>query len=167
MNQDSYAECLVARKKPAGASAIQVLLMAGILVAAGSILYIGLFGFLLCLLMCFLTRRVWGDLHLEYEYLFVDHRFSVDRIYNKSRRKHAAEYALEEIEIIGPENSEKLREWDGRVKKVEDYTSGQSGKLRYALIHQTGGICKKVLFEPDENLIHCMKLAAPRKMHVN
>lgn len=164
MNQDSYAECLVERKKPAAAALIQILLVMGILLSAGSILLIGLMGFLICVLMCLLARRVWEGLHLEYEYLFVERKFSVDRIYNKSRRKHAAEYALEDIEMIGPEHSEPLREWESRVKKTEDFTSGQDGRFRYALIHQTGGMCTKVLFEPDENMLHCMRMAAPRKM---
>lgn len=164
MINDAYAECLVERKRTAAAPAAAVLIGAGILGAALSILRIGLYGFLLLLLVCLAAKKIWENLHLEYEYLFVEQRLTIDKIYNKSRRKKAAEYALENIEVIGPEHAAAVKEWDRRVRQTEDYTSGKPGTDCYVLIHQMGGICKKVRIEPDENLIRCMRMAAPQKM---
>ena len=51
------------------------------------------------------------------------------------RRKKAAEYTLEDIQVIAPENSGRIREYDNQVKKVSDYTSGDAEAVRYALIY--------------------------------
>lgn len=163
MLNESYAECLVRRKTPKAALLIKVLLAAVIVLSAASVLVIGPYGFLVFILCCVAAVKVIGNLHVEYEYLFVDRIFSVDRIYNQSRRKKAVEYALEDIQVIAPEGSGRVKEYDQQVRKVQDFTSGQEGK-HYALIYQKGGECIKVLFEPDEKMLRCFKMMAPGKI---
>lgn len=164
MANDIYAECLVKKTTPKLGWLIKILLAAGILLSAFSIFYIGLFGFIAFLLVC-LTGFYWmGKMNTEYEYLLADKQFSVDCIYNKSRRKKMAEYHMEEIMAIAPEHSEKIQNYERQVKKVTDISSGRHDANRYAFICQKSGVYEKVIFEPDDNLIHCFKLSAPGKL---
>mgnify|MGYP000140428525 FL=1 len=53
------------------------------------------------------------------------------------------------------------------MKKVSDYTSGDAGAVRYAFIYTKSGAGEKVLFEPDDKMLRCIKQMAPRKMFEN
>ena len=157
MLNESYAECLIKKKPPGPAPLIKILLAVGLLITAGSILLFGLAGFIAFAAMCAFAYHTIQNLNVEYEYLLVDKIFSVDRILNKMRRKKAAEYTLEDIQVIAPENS-------GRIR---DYTSGDAGAVRYAFIYTKSGAGEKVLFEPDDKMLRCIKQMAPRKMFEN
>ena len=167
MLNESYAECLIKKKPPGPAPLIKILLAVGLLITAGSILLFGLAGFIAFAAMCAFAYHTIQNLNVEYEYLLVDKIFSVDRILNKMRRKKAAEYTLEDIQVIAPENSGRIREYDNQVKKVSDYTSGDAGAVRYAFIYTKSGAGEQVLFEPDDKMLRCIKQMAPRKMFEN
>ena len=124
-------------------------------------------GIILPVVMIVIDVLMFRNLNVEYEYLLVDKIFSVDLILNKMRRKKAAEYTLEDIQVIAPENSGRIREYDNQVKKVSDYTSGDAGAVRYAFIYTKSGAGEKVLFEPDDKMLRCIKQMAPRKMFEN
>lgn len=167
MLNESYAECLVKKKTPGSSIIIKIFLTLGIILTAASILWIGLFGFLAFLAMCAVAYYTIQNMNVEFEYLLVDRTFSVDRIFSKTRRKKAAEYALEDIQVIAPAASGYIKEYDHQVKKVTDYTSGDPGAVRYAFIYTKSGAGEKVLFEPDEKMVRCFRQMAPRKMHEN
>ena len=157
MLNESYAECLIKKKPPGPAPLIKILLAVGLLITAGSILLFGLAGFIAFAAMCAFAYHTIQNLNVEYEYLLVDKIFSVDRILNKMRRK----------KVIAPETSGRIREYDNQVKKVSDYTSGDAGAVRYAFIYTKSGAGEKVLFEPDDKMLRCIKQMAPRKMFEN
>lgn len=165
MLNESYAECLVKKKRSGSAILIKVVLAAGIFFTAGSILLIGLFGFIAFVAMCMLAYCVIHNLDVEYEYLLVDKIFSVDKILNKTRRKKAAEYLLEDIQLIAPEHSDRLKEFENQVKKIADFTSGDRNAVRYVFIYTKSGTGEKVLFEPDDKMLRCFKQMAPRKVY--
>lgn len=167
MLNESYAECLIKKKPPGPALIIKILLAAGVLLTAGSILRYGMFGLIAFAAMCAFAYHVIQNLNVEYEYLLVDKTFSVDKILNKTRRKKAAEYTLEDIQVIAPENSGKIREYENQVKKVCDFTSGKQGAVRYAFIYTKSGAGEKVLFEPDEKVLRCLKQMVPRRLFEN
>lgn len=165
MLNESYAECLVKKKTPGSSVIVKILLAVGILLTAASILWIGLFGFLAFIGMCAFAYHMVQNMNVEFEYLLVDRTFSVDRIFSKTRRKKAAEYTLEDIQVIAPVTSGHIKEYEHQVKKVTDYTSGDPGAVRYAFIYTKSGAGEKVLFEPDEKMVRCFRQMAPRKMH--
>lgn len=167
MLSDNYAECLVQKKTPGSALMIKILMAAGFLLTAGSIVRFGLFGFIAFVAMCALAYYTMQNLKLEYEYLLVDKVFSVDKILNKTRRKKAAEYPLEDIQVIAPEHSGRIKDYDHQVKKVSDYTSGNQGAARYAFFYTKSGEGEKVLFEPDEKMMRCFRQMAPGKTFEN
>lgn len=163
MAGNEYAECLVKRKRSGGGRAVQAVLILGIVLAAVSTLIVGLLGFGAFVLMCLTAFYVTGRMNMEYEYLFAEGQFSVDCIYDRSRRKQAAEYSLEEIECICPAEGGSIREFEARIKRVSDFSSGRLGAERYALVVRRKGLCEKVIIEPDERMLKCLKNAAPRK----
>lgn len=164
MIQDHYVECLVKRKTPSYAAVLKLGTALGLAAAAVSILRLGLIGFILFLIMCIAARKVRDHLNVEYEYLFVERHFSVDQIFNKSKRRKAAEYALEDIQLIAPLSAASLRDYDRQVKKVSDFSSRRPGAERYALIVQRSGRMEKVIFEPDEAMKKYLKSAAPSRV---
>lgn len=165
MLNDSYAECLVKKRTPGYSGLLTALLALGVLLSAGSILLFRLFGFIAFLLMYLTAVYVHRLRRVEYEYLFAEGQFTVDVILNKSRRKKMAEYDLENIQIVAPVHSNKLQEFERKVKTIEDFSSGNADAKRYAMICQKDGSCKKVLFEPDERMLRCIRMAAPGKYY--
>lgn len=164
MMQDHFAECLVKREAPRNAALLKIAVVFGLAATAASIFLLGLIGFILFLAMCLAAMKVRDMLNVEYEYLFVERQFSVDQIFNKSKRKKAAEYALEEIQLIAPEKAASLRDYDRQVKKVSDFSSGGAAAQKYVLIVQQNGAVEKVVFEPDEAMKKCLKSAAPSRV---
>lgn len=162
MMNDLYAECLV--KKKSQTAAAKILLAVGLVLSALSVVVFGVYGCIIFLLMCGLAFYISSTMNVEYEYLFAEKQLSVDRIFNKSRRKKAADYNMEDIQTIAPITSEKVKDYERQIKKVTDFSSGRTQARRYAIIYQKQGVCEKVLFEPDDNLLHCIKMAAPRKV---
>lgn len=162
MMDDLYAECLV--QKNSRPAALKILSLAGLFVSAVSIFYIGVYGCIIFGLMGALTYYIGGTMNIEYEYLLAGKQLSVDRIMNKSRRKKAAEYNMEDIQMIAPMTSDSLKEYERQIKKVTDFSSGRSEVRRYAFIHQIKGVNEKIIFEPDDNLLRCLRMVAPRKI---
>ena len=102
-------------------------------------------------------------LDLEYEYLYVNGDFDIDKIMNKTRRKRVASYTLEEMEIIAPSSSHDLDPWRGKAS-VKDYTSGQMNKNSYTALYNTSSGQLLVMLELDEDVIRDIRRLAPRKI---
>lgn len=162
MMNEQYAECLVKKKT----QAVQgyVILAVGLLLSALSVLFLGVYGIVAAVLLCALSIYIGRTLNVEYEYLFAGNQLSVDRIFNKSRRKKAAEYNMEDIQVIAPVSSGSIKNFERQIKKVTDFSSGEKDKRQYAFIYQKQGVCEKIIFEPDDNLLRCLKMVAPRKI---
>ena len=109
------------------------------------------------------TYFVFLNLSVEYEYLFADGGFSVDRILGKARRKKAFDCEKEEVQVIAPADSYVLKDYEKQGMKVINCTSGQAGAKVYALISQKGSVTTKVLFEPGEKMEGAMRRVFPRK----
>lgn len=159
---DYYTETLITRTPTPAATLLPILSAALTVISAFSILLIGFLALVPFLLFCLITKYLFGIRHVEYEYLLADKQFSVDIIYNRQKRKKAANYSLEEIQVIAPESSDRIKEYDRQVKKTTDFSSGEQGKERYVLICQQKGICEKVIIEPDARMKSSFKMAAPR-----
>lgn len=160
---DIYAECLVSRGKEAKMTLLTIVTAIGAVMGAISILFSGLIGFAVFVVMGSLCFFSFQNRNVEFEYLMAGDEFSVDKILNKQRRKRAAAYSLNDIQAVAPEGSAKIKEFDRQVKQTLDYSSGNQGAGRYALIHQKAGSCVKIIIEPDEKMLRGFKMALPRK----
>ena len=100
---------------------------------------------------------------MEFEYLYVDREISVDKIFNKTRRKRAEKFELDRIEIFAPINSWHLDGVKNRDLKTTDYSSGVAGQpdRRYLMIYNGD---RKVIMEPNAAMVKAMQSVAPRKV---
>lgn len=160
---ESYAEYLIKRKTPAisyvlmavtGAAAAVSFLLA----MAGGLLFLAVFA-----LAAFAAWLSWRNLRIEFEYLYVDRQFSVDRIAGQAKRKNIYECNMEEIQMIAPESSGELKNYKISGKAL-DFTSHIPGKKVYGMVVQKKGENQKLLIEADEKLLHCFRQTAPRKV---
>lgn len=162
---ESYVECLVARRPSGGMMALKVLL---IVVTVIGILG-GMIAFpLLIVAVAAAVGAYFASLYssLEYEYLYVDKEISVDKILNKTKRKKAEKFELDRMEIFAPVNSWHLDNYKNRQFKTTDYSSGVAGQpdRRYAMIYNGE---RKILFEPNQEMVKAMQAVAPRKVFLD
>ena len=100
---------------------------------------------------------------IEYEYLYVDREISIDKVMAKSRRKKAASYSLEQMEIFAPLNSHRLDSYKNRQMKTADYSSGIAAQpeRRYMMVWNGD---TRVILEPNAEMIKAVQSVAPRKV---
>lgn len=101
----------------------------------------------------------------EYEYIFCDGQLDFDRIMGGQRRKTVLRIDMEQVEIVAPQGSHSLDAYNNRANlKVKDFSSLDPSKKRYIIIVRKGEEVLKILFEPSEKMIGCMKQKGPRKV---
>ena len=152
---ESYVECLVAKKTSSAMKALQVFLIV-----------LAVIFFLLSMLNALMWLGVYFtslNASVEFEYLYVDKEISVDKILNKTKRKKVEKFETERMEIFAPINSWHLDNMKNRQLKVTDYSSGVAGQpdRRYVMIYSGD---RKIIFEPSEAMVKALQSVAPRKV---
>ena len=99
---------------------------------------------------------------LEYEYLYVDRQLSIDKIMAQQSRKRVETLELDRMEILAPVKSWHLESYKNRQLKEADYSKGVEEKpdRRYCLIYND----RKIIFEPNQEMVLAIKSIAPRKV---
>ena len=143
----------------AGLIAVVVIIFLLALLTLNQILmFVGMLG--IVGLVFFLPR-----LNVEYEYIFVDGQLDFDKIMGGARRKTAMRIQIEQIELVAPLDSHTLDSYQNNSQmKVKDFSSGDRNAKVYAVMHRQGETLTKILFEPDEKMLACMKQKSPRKI---
>ena len=160
---ETYVECMVKKKANGLMSALKVLLI-GIAVITGLLGFMGLIVFLIIAVVAGVGAYfVSLNANLEYEYLYVDKQLTVDKIMAITRRKKVETFDLERMEILAPIKSWHLDDYKNRQLKVVDYSSGveQQPDIRYSMIYNGE---KRVIFEPNAEMVAAIKSIAPRKV---
>ncbi len=158
---ETYVECLVARKSSGIMSFLKILLimLTVVFVLVGMVFVPGL---LVAIVTGIGAYFAYMNADVEYEYLYLDKEISIDKVMAKSRRKKVGTFSVEKMEIMAPYNSYRLDNYKNREMKTVDYSSGveQKPEKRYIMICEGG---KKVILEPNEAMVRAIKNAAPRK----
>ncbi len=119
MNQDMYVEWLVKRKEPAYAWPARIGLAILCLISLFFALMV-VWGILLLAAVGAGSFFLWQMLSVEYEYLYVDGSFSIDKILGKSRRKKVMECSKDELIMVAPADSFVLKDYETKDMKVCD-----------------------------------------------
>ena len=158
-----YYEFLVKGKPNMGAKAGKVILF---ILAVLCLVAALLFGspILIVLTVAFggAAYFISGYTDVEYEYLYLEKELSVDRVYNKERRKHAESFKMDKVQIFAPEKSSKLDNYSNVTgMKVTDYSCPDetNGLKRFVMIYEGG---RKILFTLDQDMIKAFKNTTPR-----
>jgi hypothetical protein len=163
---EMYAEWLVKRKTPAYMLLVKIamviLCVIAFFLATSPVL--GILGVVILFAVGAGAYFVFRNSEVEFEYLYVDKQLSIDRIYGKAKRKKAWEGTIDEIQIVAPTGSTEAKDHETSNMKVLDFSSHQPDAKTYTLISQAGSTATKVIFEPNEKILKCMRMTAPRKI---
>ena len=93
----------------------------------------------------------------------MDKELTIDKVMAKTKRKRVAVFELSKMEIVAPIKSWHLDNYKNRTDKVTDYSSGEEKKpdKRFIFFYEGG---RKIIFEPNEEMVKAMQFAAPRKV---
>lgn len=163
MNNETYAEWLVKRTTPVYAYIARAA-MIFLCVIAAILSVITVWGIIVLAVAAVATYFLFLNLNLEFEYLVVNDRLTIDKIMSKTRRKKAWEGTMEEIQIIAPSDSYVLKDYERPGTKTLNFSSKAPDAKTYTLIHQAGGNGTKVIFEPNDKILHCLRMRSPRKV---
>lgn len=159
---ETYVEWLVKRKTPAYMAFLKILftVLAVFFILIGLLMLPALLIGVACgVAAYFITLNA----DLEYEYLYVDKELTVDKVMAKSRRKRVAVFSLDKMEIVAPVKSWHLDNYKNRSEKAVDYSSGEEKQPDKRYVFYYDGQ-KKIIFEPNEEMIRAMQTVAPRKV---
>ncbi len=160
---DLYREILVKKQgSPTDTLKKAGLIILTVLLGAAGILFHPLF-LIACIGAGILTWYISSGLNLEYEYLYVNGDIDIDKIMNKQRRKRAASYAVETLELIAPSGSHELDQYQSRAS-LKDFTSQDPSAKSYTAVYAMDGGLQMVKLELDRDIIEDLRRIAPRKV---
>lgn len=159
---ETYVEWMVKRKTPAYMLLLKFLtiILAVCFIVLGMIYLVAM---IIGVLLGVAAYFVYLNADLEYEYLYVDKELTVDKVMAKSRRKRVAVFDIGKMEILAPINSWHLDNYKNRTDKTVDYSSGEEKKPDSRYVFYYDGQ-KKVIIEPNAEMINAITTVAPRKV---
>lgn len=160
-----YAEAGVKRKETAGTMALRFLMIFGTVIIF--FLILTLQNSILLLLSAILIVGIiylFPRLKVEYEYVFCDGQLDFDKIMGNAKRKNVMKIDFEQVEIMAPEGSHSLDGYTYAKSTVKDFSSKSKDVKPYVIIIRKGETTTKILFEPSEKMISCIKMKNPRKV---
>ena len=161
---ETYVEWMVKKPMTAGARTLKAVLLA---VTVGFVAVTVLFGSLLSLVFAAVcgvaTYFVGMYMDIEYEYLYMGNEITIDKVLAKTKRKNAAVYDINKMEMLAPLNSHRLDMYKNREMKTVDYSSGveRQPEQRFMMIYEGS---QRVILEPNTEIVKAIQTIAPRKV---
>lgn len=105
---------------------------------------------------------LFNRMKVEYEYAYFGGDITIAKIFNKQSRKTLISVNVKDIDIIAPTESAEMRPY-GQLK-VLNCSSCEPHKKTYTMVTKQKEQKVKVIFEPSEELLKGLRMAAPRKV---
>ncbi len=112
----------------------------------------------------FLILRFLNRQNIEYEYIFTSGELDIDKIINKTSRKHILSINVREFSIMVKKDLEKDYPELNKFDKVYDYSSGSNNDNIYIAMYRYDGYSIRLIFEPNEKLISAIRMYIPNKL---
>ncbi|MBO4456613.1 MAG: hypothetical protein J5802_02750 [Butyrivibrio sp.] len=165
-NDNSYVECLVASKASPVIVFLKYLCFALAIFFLCSIILVGTGIIGIIFFIPAAAGYYFAKLNssIEFEYQYCDKEISIDKILDKSSRKHVGTYEVEKVTILAPSVSHRLSEYNNQTFKVLDFSSRDKSVQpdpTYTFIYDGK---QKIVFEPSSELVAAVKTVAPRKV---
>lgn len=107
-----------------------------------------------------------GQLKYEYEYVFCDGQLDFDKIMGNAKRKRMMRIDFDTCEVIAIEGSMALDQWNNKKLKEYDFTSHTNEKKPFVVIAHKDKELVRIVFEPNEKMVQCMRDKSRRLVHV-
>lgn len=159
-----YAESGVKKKDTAVTYLIRFILIFG---SVASFMLTFSSPFLIIISVAFITGVIFyfPRLSVEYEYVFCDGQLDFDKIMGNAKRKTALKIDMDQVQVVAPMGSHELDSFNHiQNLKVKNFSSGNNNAKQYVIIGQAGEQMVKIIFEPSEKMINCMRQKSPRKV---
>ncbi len=100
----------------------------------------------------------------EYEFTYMDKELRIDRIYNRSKRKHMEDLDLNKMEILAKNDSDKIKSYENRQCTNTNYSTNEDNteSLKNYTMYYDGK--RRIMFSFDEEMIECIRRLAPMKV---
>ena len=161
---DTYVEVMVARKKPPMLGALKSILYVLAVFCFLSSLYMNVLLLAAAAGFAAVAFFVLPRLDIEYEYLYLDKEITIDKIMSREKRKNVFTADLNKMEFMARENSHELDSYRSRNLKTYDFTSGEALSPVYTIVYSGGGETELINIEPNEEMLHAIKMVFPRKV---
>ena len=159
--KDYYLEQLVERKNTKRTGIFKFIL---VLITIATMALVAKSPFFIVLPITLLVLVIFYDkfTDVEYEYVFFNGNFDIDKIMSKEYRKHILSVGFHEVEVVAPTGSLEIQQYR-KVKKY-NFSSRRKGAKTYQMVINHKGKRARIVFEPTEELLTEMKLSSPRKV---
>ena len=161
---DFFSEWIVKRKTPQNVKVIQTLLVI-VCVLSCALIIIPYVGVLVVAVIIFLTYIYFKNNDVEWEYALVEKTMYIDKIMKKSKRKRMGEYDLAKTEVMAPEGSAYIKEYDSKNLKVMDFSSLIPENKKYVMVILNNNELVKLVLEPNERMLKELRDIIPRQLH--
>lgn len=159
---DTYVEQIIEWTPTKKARAVKALLI--VLCVCSLIMFFLPLGFLIVLAVIVLTVLVTRNYNREYEYSFVEGELDVDKIVCKSSRRRCASFDFRKLEMMAPLGSKEDMRYSHNKYKEYDYSSGDTDHAKYVAYVMKDNEIVRLIFEPNEEMIHAISYIARGKV---
>lgn len=164
---ETYAESGVSRLPTAKTYFIKFLLVLITLACVLLTLTVSFVLFTFVLVCIMAISFIFPKLNVEYEYVYCDGQLDFDRITGKAKRKRMLRIDMEQVEIVAPETSHATDSYrNNKSFTLKNYSSLRQDVTPYVIYYVSGESKYKILFEPSEKMLECMRHKAPRKVMI-
>lgn len=162
---ESYAEAGVKRSKTMKSHLIKgAIIFAIVVVFLVGTAFLGPIGTFISSIMIIASIYLFPRLNVEYEYIYCDGQLDFDRITGNSRRKNALRIDFDKVEMVAPVNSHALDNYKHMNLVTKDFSSLNADAKVYAIVCRGERENMRILFEPSEKMLTCIKQKTPRKL---
>lgn len=164
MNNDVYAECLVAKIPTTGDKVKKILLLvAMVVIGAFLLLFFGILGVMLDAAILYGGYYLFTGMDKEYEYIFTNGTLDIDKISGQRSRKRMVSVDADTFTAFG-KLSEAVDMAEGTTLVLA--SAGNGGTDYYAdAKHKTAGNVR-IIFTPNDKVIDGIAQFLPRQMRV-
>lgn len=93
---------------------------------------------------------------MEFEYIYCDDVIDIAKIKAKQKRKNIARIETDNIELFAPAGAKELESYKKLPKR--DFASAKKENPVYVLITVINGTKVRVLLEPSQKMLECLKM---------
>lgn len=162
---ESYSEDLIRVRR--GTVTVLRLIYAIMLLSGGlSVIWVSIMLMPLLVFMWLCAFWMLKPQSMEYEYTFTTGTLEIDKIVNKSKRKHVMTIDFKAVQAVAPYNSEEIKnaKQNEAKAKVKNFTSQREDARVYSMLVNKSGSFMEILIEPSDKTLELMKQYGHRKV---